>query len=262
MSGTPRQLQFFADGAWRDSSTSPFQRLLRSLHGRGHRPGAPVHQRRGGSGRGGRPASLSRLGGHSRGQPRPGPLPPEGPAGQAPGGAHPPGGPGARQGLERGHGGRPQGHGGGGVRLRHAAPDEGPRPHELHAGLRHHPVPRAPGRLRGHHPLELPGHDPHGLDGAPLPRRGQHHGAEGGRLDPPDLHADPGSLAGGGTAQGRSEPAHLRPRGIGASGAAPSGEGHLLRGLHRRGQPRLRHRAPPTASGSRPSRRPRTMPWC
>ena len=52
------------------------------------------------------------------------------------------------------------------------APDEGRIADERVLGIRHGPLQRADGRLRGHRAVEFPGHDSAGLDGSHLRRPG------------------------------------------------------------------------------------------
>ena len=129
---------------------------------------------------------------------------------------------------------------------------KGPRPNELHQGLRHHPVPGAPGRVRRDRPLELPGHDPHGLDGPAMHRHRQHPGAEGRQLRAPERHAHPGTVGGGRAAQGRHQPGHLQPERGRDPAEAPGREGRLLRRLHLGRAGTSTPRPPPPANGCRP----------
>ena len=239
---TVKQLPYFSNGEFKHIEDDQVHGLLRSLHRRGDRPGPPVHAGRGGGGRRRGRSGVPRLGGHPAEQARPGPLPDEGPPGQAPGRADRARGHGARQGAGRGHGRRAQGDRAGRVRLRHPPPHEGPGAHERHRRLRHHAVHGAAGRLRRHRPLELPRHAPHGLGGAALHRHGQHPGAEAGQLRAPVRHPHHGAVGGGRAAQGRHQPRHLLAQRGGDPPEAPRHQGRLLRRLHLGRQAHLRHR--------------------
>ena len=53
------------------------------------------------------------------------------------------------------------------------------------------------GVFAGIAPVELPGNDPHGLDGAAVHCHRQHHGDQGRKLRAAHLHADHGAVGGG-----------------------------------------------------------------
>ncbi len=82
--------------------------------------------------------------------------------------------------------------------------------------------------------VELPRHDPDGLDGAAVHRHRQHPRVETRQLHAAYLHAHRRAVAGSRAAEGRAQPGHLlAPRGRDPA-QAPRHQGHFVRRLHRR----------------------------
>ena len=139
---------------------------------------------------------------------------------------------------------------------------KGPAHHERHLGLRHDAVHGAPGRVRRHRALELPGHDSHGMDGPAVHRHRQHAGAQGRQLRAAVRHADHGAVGGGRAAQGRHQPGDLLPQRGGDPPPAPRRQGRHASSAPPPSAGTSTPPPPPTASACRPSPRPRTTPWC
>ncbi|CAA9351252.1 MAG: Aldehyde dehydrogenase, partial [uncultured Gemmatimonadetes bacterium] len=205
------------------------------VHGRGAHAGRV----RGRGGRGPRRARRPRgvrkrrLARDGRPRPRPPPVQDRGRAGGARRRARPHGGDGQRQARARGADDRHQGvdrllpllRGVGGQDRRRRDPRPRPLP-QLHA-------PRADGRVRGHHPLELPAADG-GVEGGPGHRLRQHHGAEAGRADPAHRPgAGPRGRRGGAPGRGAERGDGLRRVRGGRAGQTPGRGQDRLHRLHR-----------------------------
>ena len=238
----PKRLRYGVRGVWKESATSKYMPCYDPSTGAVIALAPQCTAERGGGVHRGGSGGFPRLARHAGEQARAGAVPHEGAAGQAPGRADLPLRPGERQEVGRGHGRRPQGDRGRGVRLRRPAPHEGRVADERLAGLRHRPLQRAARRVRRHRAVELPGHDPPGLDGAHLHRHRQQHGAQSRQFRSAVRHAHHRTLEGGRAAAGRAQRRHDLPARGGDPPDPSRHQGRLLRRLDQRRPAHLHHR--------------------